>query len=212
MKTSVTTVTCAILALVAFVIPLVASAPALQYDRAATSAGEFWRLFTCHWTHWSADHLLWSAGTFALLAIACLRIAAGRGFLCVAASALTVGLAVSVGTNLSQYRGLSGIDSALFAMLATICVMENLAARDRPRVAAFAALLFALGGKLAYECSTGRALFVHEDGSNIHPVPIAHAAGAVTGVLLALVRHRRPFSMPAGLIRKMHCQPPPARG
>jgi rhomboid family GlyGly-CTERM serine protease len=212
MKTAVNSVIWTTLVLLAFCLSLVQGATALQYDRPATSAGELWRLFTCHWTHWSGNHLLWSAGTFALLAIACFRIAPRRGLACVVASAVSVGLAVSVGTGLAQYRGLSGIDSALFAMLATICVMENLAARDLPRAAAFAALLLALAGKLAYECVTGRALFVHEGASNIHPVPIAHAAGAATGVLLALVTHKRPFSRAASLIRKMHCQPPLARG
>ena len=42
---------------------LPSAATGLQYDRAALAAGQGWRIFTCHWTHFSLDHLLWDLAT-----------------------------------------------------------------------------------------------------------------------------------------------------
>ena len=92
MKIATHTATWTILVLLAFGIPFLPAATAsLEYDRAATSAGQLWRLVTCHWTHWSTHHLFWSGGAFAALAIACHRVAPRRGLACVAASAPVVG-------------------------------------------------------------------------------------------------------------------------
>src|SRR4051794_13049563 len=84
---------------------------ALQFDRAGVWAGQPWRLLTCHWTHWSGDHLLWSGGAFVVLGLASLRVAPGWGLACVGVAAVVVGGVVWLGTDLSRYRGLSGIDS-----------------------------------------------------------------------------------------------------
>jgi rhomboid family GlyGly-CTERM serine protease len=180
---------------------------ALEYDR--SSADQPWRLLTCHFTHWSPDHLLWSAGTFAALSFVAYRTAPRLGLACVTTAALTVTLTISCGTHLTHYRGLSGIDSALFALLATLFLFDNLAARQTPRALASAALLLALAAKLAYECLTHSALFVRPDPAGVTPVPLAHAAGAVTGLVLAAGAQRAPG---ANLIRNNDCQPPPARG
>src|SRR5689334_9624999 len=53
-------------------------AEALQFDRARIASGELWRLVTCHWTHWDADHLAWDVATFVALGVACER----RGRVC----------------------------------------------------------------------------------------------------------------------------------
>ncbi|MFH1528704.1 MAG: rhombosortase [Bacteroidota bacterium] len=87
----------------------------LQYDRAAIASGELWRLVTCHWTHWSVDHLLWDAVVFGFLAVLCERDGRLRLVACllVAATLIPIGLWWSHPQMLT-YRGLSGIDSALF--------------------------------------------------------------------------------------------------
>jgi rhomboid family GlyGly-CTERM serine protease len=170
----------------------------LEYDRPASSAGQPWRLLTCHFTHWSPDHLFWSAGTFAALSFVAYRTAPRLGLACVAASALTVGLTISCGTQLTHYRGLSGIDSALFALLATLFLFDNLAARQMPRALASAALLLALAAKLAYECLTHSALFVRPDPAGVTPVPLAHAAGALTGLVIGTFARDRHVTVERG--------------
>ena len=46
----------------------------LQYDRTAIAGGEFWRIVTGHWTHWSFDHLLWCTISFVALGALCERL------------------------------------------------------------------------------------------------------------------------------------------
>ena len=60
------------LACLAFFMPGAASL--LQYDRDCVEAGEIWRLITSHWTHWSAEHLVWDIVVFIALLVLSLRI------------------------------------------------------------------------------------------------------------------------------------------
>src|SRR6185369_3312498 len=43
----------------------------LQFDRSALDAGQWWRAFTGHFTHWSGEHLAWDLLTFWGLGILC---------------------------------------------------------------------------------------------------------------------------------------------
>jgi membrane associated rhomboid family serine protease len=43
----------------------------LEYSRPALAQGEIWRLVSCHWTHWSGEHLLWDVVAFGVLAALC---------------------------------------------------------------------------------------------------------------------------------------------
>jgi rhomboid family GlyGly-CTERM serine protease len=159
---------------------------ALQYDRSAVAAGQFWRLLTCHWPHWSADHLLWSGGTFAVLVLVCRRLYPRQLLPCVLLSAPLVTGAVMFGTDLQTYRGLSGIDTALFTLLAIQILRENLADHRRVPAAAAGVLLLTLTAKIIYESITRGTLFVSADPSIMTPVPLAHFAGAVAGAIIAL--------------------------
>jgi rhomboid family GlyGly-CTERM serine protease len=159
----------------------------LELDRAAVARGEVWRLLTGHWTHWTVDHLVWDSLGFVVLAVLCeTRVSRGRLLLGVAGSAL----AVSAGVwflpeieHIARYRGLSGIDSALFVLLAVSLM------RERPLAGlALAAFL----GKSAWEVATGSTLFV-QTGSFV-PVPLAHLVGGAWGLILGIAG-RPPTSM-----------------
>jgi rhomboid family GlyGly-CTERM serine protease len=151
---------------------------ALEFDRDAVSGGEVWRLATCHWPHWSTDLLAYSDGAYALLLMACWLEAPRRAGACGVASTVSVGLAVWLLTPLRTYRGLSGIDSALFVMLGVALFRDGVVGR---RWVAGLVVCFAL--KLAFEFGTGRAVFVAVDG--MVPVPVAHLVGAATGAVVA---------------------------
>jgi rhomboid family GlyGly-CTERM serine protease len=157
----------------------------LQYDRPSIGAGEVWRLVTGHWTHWSADHLFWSGGAFLLLVGLC-RGSARRVLACVMLSAVAVGAAVWAGTDLQFYRGLSGIDSALFMMVAVDLMREKAREGELARLGVALALVAGFVAKLAYEWLTGGAVFVDALASGMTPVPLAHAVGAAVGVVMAL--------------------------
>lgn len=154
---------------------------ALEFNRAALAAGEVWRLLTCHWTHFGPEHLLWDTLAFAVLGILCERHHRDGFVACTAISAIAIPLVVAqTSPLLMTYRGLSGIDSALFAM-ATVLFAARFA-RDREwRLLAAVSLVGCLfAAKVRFEFTTGAAVFVHDDA--MIPVPWAHVAGGLVGI------------------------------
>src|SRR5687768_5242432 len=90
----------------------------LQYDRAAIAAGEVWRLVAGHWAHYSLDQLFWDVLAFAALGLACERKGSARFLVCVVTSTLAISFSVwLLLPGMQIYRGLSGVDSALFTLL-----------------------------------------------------------------------------------------------
>jgi len=159
----------------------------LQYDRSAIAAGQVWRLASGHWTHYSLDHLVWDVLAFATLGIACERQSRSRFLVCLIASALAISLSVwLLLPEIQIYRGLSGIDSALFMLLAAVMWNEG-ARRARPGQQAIAmACVVAFLLKVAIELMTGATVFVRGMGLEAVGVPLAHIAGAGCGLLVGL--------------------------
>ncbi|HEX6810481.1 MAG TPA: rhombosortase [Planctomycetota bacterium] len=160
-------------------------AGALVLERSRLSA-EPWRLLTGHWTHWSADHLIWNVLVFGALGALMELRSRARFLACIVVSALAISAALVVlQPQVAHYRGLSGIDSALFAAVVVALLHDALAA-GRWRTASCLVLAFAgLLAKIVFESTTGRLLFV--DAAAFTSVPLVHAVGAMVGVVIALV-------------------------
>lgn len=173
-----------------FVTPL---ATLLQFDRTAIAAGEVWRVVTCHLTHWSLDHLVWDAGAVLVLGLLC-EVPYRRAFAwCLAGSAVLVPLAVgTLIPEMNTYRGLSGIDSALFTLLAVTMLGESLTARRYTWAALSGAVLLAFAAKIGFEYTTGATLFVDSAATNMVPVPLAHVVGGIVGGVCGLFRSISP--------------------
>ncbi|MBI4880702.1 MAG: rhombosortase [Planctomycetes bacterium] len=163
----------------------------LEYRREAILAGEWWRLLTGHLTHTSLTNLAWNAGAFLALGAVCERVDRARFRLALAAALAAVPLAlIAFSPTTEAYRGLSGADSALFALLVLATVRHSLG-DGRPA----AALLVAAAGaafflKVGYEALLGRALFA-VDASGFVPLPVAHLVGAAAGLAAAFLPGRR---------------------
>jgi len=156
-------------------------AEVLEFNRAALAQGELWRLFTGHLTHFSADHLKWDLAVFVALG-SLVELRSRRHFIgCVAGSALLISLGVCwLQPQFVNYRGLSGIDSALFGYIALdILKLARAEGRHGPAIAAVVAMTLFLA-KIVFELVTGRAFFVESDTAFI-PVPLAHLIGALVG-------------------------------
>ncbi len=158
--------------------------PALQLE----PGGPWWQVFTCHFTHWTYEQLAWDAIAFLALGAACARRHRAAFCATLLASAALVPLAVLVfAPEVIAYRGLSGLDSALFV----------LAAAGRCRISRRDAgvpivLLIAFIAKIVFEMQTGATVFA----GSVAPVPVAHIAGAVAALLVLLVErfcHREHF-------------------
>ena len=151
-----------------------------QYDRAAILHGEVWRLVTGHFSHWSSSHLAWDLLAFVILGTICER-RRGVFVAVVIATAWIVSLFLLVACpEVTMYRGLSAIDSALW-IWAVFIIGER-------RVSLALALLSLFIGKVMIE-STGMALFV--DGVTI--LPVIHLLGGAIGFCGSVAEHRSSF-------------------
>lgn len=139
------------------------------------------RILTCHFTHWSFEQLAWDALAFTALGVACARRNARATHATLLASVLLVPVAVlAFAPEVGAYRGLSGVASAMFALLLAF---------ERRRLTwpvVTVAALFA--AKLTFEAVTGGAVFANDMGDNVVAVPVAHLAGALVGVIGGLQR------------------------
>ena len=161
-----------------------ALAARLDYDRAAVVGGQWWRILTGHWVHWSGDQLFWNVACFAALGIAVEGLGRGRFLACVAASAVAISAALLwLRPELLVYRGLSGISSALVAMLAVALLREKLESREWRWLAAVAVLSLGFLAKTSFELVTGATLFVDSAAVGAPPVPLAHIAGGALGMV-----------------------------
>jgi rhomboid family GlyGly-CTERM serine protease len=153
----------------------------LEFNRASLAHGQLWRLFTGHLTHFSPDHLKWDLVVFVALG-SLVELRNRRHFVF---SILGGALLISLGVwwlqpQFANYRGLSGVDSALFGYLAVdIINLSRAEGRRLPALAAGAALVLFVA-KIVFELSTGRTLFV-ENNAGFAPVPLAHLIGAFIG-------------------------------
>lgn len=168
----------------------------LQYDAAAIRSGQWWRLFTQHLTHWDGSHLFWDSVAFLVLGVACELRHRTRFLVCLALSAPLISLTLLANLPwLYLCRGLSGLDSALFAVVVWQTAVENTreggAKPDARRVlvAGIAALLFV--GKCLYEQRTGAMLFVNNSPDGPVVVYLAHLAGFACGLAVAAALHFR---------------------
>jgi len=152
-----------------------------EYDRARLAAGEVWRLFTCHFVHWTPEHLLWDLGTVVVLATCCAPLGLRRLGLALGVAAIAVPLAVWMALpSMVHYRGLSGLASALFALLAVAVLRRAMAEGRHGLTFAAAAALVAFAAKLVWELATASPVFVGP-GSGFVAVPLAHLIGAACG-------------------------------
>lgn len=85
--------------------------------------------------------------------------------LCVGSAIVISGFTWFGNSDLATYRGLSGIDTALFVSVAISIAATAVAQQQWTRAAIPGLLLFGLTGKLLFEAITGSTLFVDSDAS-----------------------------------------------
>lgn len=156
---------------------------ALQFDREAIDSGEWWRVATGHLTHWNGDHFFWDAVVFAPLGCLAESQSRRRYVACLMGAVFAIGAAMWIFQPTMQfYRGLSGLDTALFALLGCQLLVRKWRSRQWRWVAGAAILLAALAAKLAFERLTGGLLFVDPHVAGFTPISLAHIAGAAVGI------------------------------
>lgn len=138
----------------------------------------------CHLLHWNFDHLFWDLGMFIALGAISERSIRLRYYWTLLISAVLIPFAVAVAhPEISSYRGLSGLDSAIFSLLIVHRMIE-LRSSGSGRWWPFAIVGCLLCAKILYEFFSGTTLFVQD--TSFIPIPVAHVAGAVVGLLMGL--------------------------
>lgn len=161
-----------------------AAGSALELSRPALASGEVYRVVTGHLAHWSWEHWFWDAIPLVIMTAVAARRAPGRTALCVAVSAVLVPLAVLAACpSIRCYRGLSGIDAALYVFCGLVLRQET---RVPWRRRALALALAGFGAKCVYEALTGGAVFIDARAAGVVTVPVAHLTGGLVGWWLAL--------------------------
>ena len=158
---------------------------ALQFDRQALASGELWRLATAHLTHFDANHLAWDVGALLALGSICERASRSRTAITLGLASVTICVAVWVfQPQFESYRGLSGLDSALFGLFASSLIQQR---RRAPVMLGVIALLGVLA-KSIFEMTTGTTAFAL--GIGYSPVPLAHLVGVASGIASAFITSR----------------------
>ena len=161
---------------------------AIQYDRTAIFAGQLWRMVTGHLAHWNLEHWFWDAAMFGLLGAMCERRGRSRYAVCLLASAGLISLGVwHLSAEMATYRGLSGVDSALFGLLAAAMWREQRTAGQRRWAPVIVTLVLGFAAKIGYELISAQTVFVNAGAANFIPVPVAHIVGFAVGVVVGAV-------------------------
>ena len=172
----------------------------LQLERSAVAAGQWWRLFTAHLTHWSGEHLFWDLVMFVLLGMIAERRSRVAYAVCLTVAAVAISLGM-LWTSPLSYRGLSGLATTSFAFLAAGMLHEQIAAGNRWGTAILAGLIIGLALKIGYEFWTGQCVLVSAAGS-FTPAPLSHVLGALAGALVGGLAHPGPD--PSSIRRARH--------
>jgi len=182
------------IALIALAAPRLATW--LEYDRAAVAGGEIWRIPGCHLAHFGVEHALYSVGVFLLVGAICEVAGRWQFLLAMASASVAIPLTLFVlQPELTSYRGLSGLDSALFALL----IGSQLACADRlgGRELAMLGALAAFAAKITFEATTGATVFADTGESGFEVVPLAHVIGGACGLVVAFSLRPSPVPTPS---------------
>jgi rhomboid family GlyGly-CTERM serine protease len=152
----------------------------LVYDRQAVLAGNLWRLLTCHFVHYSGEHLFFNMLGFILAGLVVRRRGYnGFAILC-AVSAFGIGITLLLMPNLKEYGGFSGVVNAAIVFAASRGVREG---GKWGRLSL--AVLFLTLANSVLEANTGMPTFSSTHGQMFVPVPLAHLAGGLIGAIMA---------------------------
>ncbi len=157
-----------------------------EFDRAAITSGEWWRLVTAHFVHYGADHARGDILAFALWAGALEALSRRWLVVTLAWSTSAIGLGVLIGRpDVEHYAGLSGVLLTLVVVLVAV-----VAARARGAGLHGVGILAAVTGglvliKTSVEFARGQALLAPDLGEGVRLLPEAHAFGALVGLGIA---------------------------
>ena len=159
----------------------------LEFDRVAVGAGDWWRILTGHLAHFGFEHLVWDTVVFAVLGVICERRHRMATLACLGVSAVLIPAAVwLLMPEITTYRGLSGLDTALFAFVGVMMCAQSCREGRHGRTVMTGLLLLGMVLKIGWEFYTDGGIFVRPSSDSFVPVPLVHLVGAVVGLAVAV--------------------------
>jgi rhomboid family GlyGly-CTERM serine protease len=161
---------------------LLAFAPARHdlflLDRGAMAVGEVWRLWSGHWVHFSASHLLWNVAVLLAAGAWLEHIRPGLLWRHTGIAAPLIGLAIMIGEpDLQIYGGLSGLATGVAVLLGLHQVRV-----PGPSRWIWASLLALIAIKSVYDVTQTGPLLVAYAEPGVRSSATAHAAGAIVAL------------------------------
>lgn len=184
--------TLATAALVVAIFILPGAGESLAWERNAGGFTSWVTALTAHLTHWDLSHLCFDLLAWIVLGSMLEMHARRLWVLTIGLSAPLVSLFVLLAApDVLIYRGLSGLDSALF--ITTALMILDRARQQEDRGMAWIAIgsILALLAKIAWEWATGSPVFAR--GGDFTAVPQAHLAGAAAGWVAAQIVRKKPI-------------------
>lgn len=171
--------------LLLFVLPavLVAFATArhgqLALARGAVTDGEVWRLWTGHWVHFSASHLLWNLAVLLPVGGWLEKLRPGLlGRHVLVATPLVSCAIFALEPDLQTYGGLSALATGVVVLLA----LHQFRAASAGRWV-WAMVLALVAAKILAEVRFGGTGFARYDGPAVRTAWSAHVAGALAAMM-----------------------------
>jgi rhomboid family GlyGly-CTERM serine protease len=178
----------------------------LAFTAEGVERGQWWRLWSGHFVHYGSAHLWGDWLAFAVWA-ALVEAESRRALaatLLLGAPLLLLALHLAC-PRLGEYRGLSGIDTALVIELILLRGFVPVGTARERGIGPWLTRLFGrpalqlMGGvcscllvcKIAYEFRAGHAVLAHDLGQGVQLLPAAHAFGALLGFGLGSVYRLR---------------------
>ncbi len=161
------------------------------YDRVAILHGEWWRLWTGHWVHFSFSHLAWDLAV-ALAAGAWLeRLRPGLlvRFAVIGAPLSSVGL-LGLAPDMQRYGGLSGLAVGTVVLLALIQLESRRSGRGW-----WIGLLVLVAAKIIFDATHPGGLLSRFEASRYQTSVAAHILGAGLA-LVVFLSHRSAMCHP----------------
>ena len=164
-----------VVAIIAYAIPVFSSH--MIYDRTAILSGEFWRLLTGNFVHFSASHLFYDLTVVSIAG--CMIEYRGYpyfGYLS-GLSALLIGVILfAVKPEMNFYGGFSGVACGSIIYLG----LHGLNEKSPWRWICIVVIILTIG-KIFLELQTGH-FFIVTDRVSFFPVPLSHAIGALSAM------------------------------
>lgn len=154
-------------------------AACLIFDRSTIIGGEYWRLMTGHWVHFSDEHLIYNIAVLAITGASIELRRYGQFVLLVLSAAGLIGIALLLfEPDMARFGGLSGIATAALVYL-VLYGIDDPSWRD-PSLFVLAILVL----KLVFEFVMGVSAISDTSEGTYRLVPLSHLSGAIAAVLL----------------------------